>query len=123
MPHWCDELAQICRLTQPFVVRLDRIVCFGNTIVALGEPPHLLAALRSQLADALTEKVGPVRRLDIAHVTLFRRVGQFHQPDLAPILHGCTMTVGHLRLVKEKVYPSLDVEVLSTFMLGGVFED
>jgi hypothetical protein len=33
------------------------------------------------------------------------------------------MIIGHLRLVKEKVYPSLDVEVLSTFTLDGVLED
>ena len=120
MPHWCDELAQICRLTQPFVVRLDRVACLGNAIIAHGEQPHPLAVLRSQLADALAEKVRPVRRLDIAHVTLFRRTGQCDQPNFPPILHECTMIIGHLRMVKERIYPSLDVKVLSTFTLDGV---
>jgi hypothetical protein len=115
---WLAGIARICAHSPAFYVALDRIVGLGDAIVALGAPPPQLVVLRRQLVRELASQSRLVRELDIAHVTLFRRQPGPPAPAPSPVASAIRMPVSAVRLVEERVYPSLEVEVLQTFVLG-----
>ncbi|MFO0020423.1 MAG: 2'-5' RNA ligase family protein, partial [Alphaproteobacteria bacterium] len=114
-------LGPICSESPAFEIVLDRVTRLRSAIVALGETPAPLAALRRRLVHELIGLRLPVRTLEIAHVTLFRcDLGEGPAPAAPPSMPiKVRMRVGALRLIEEKVFPSLEVEILRTFELGG----
>lgn len=120
---WLQAIDEVARATQPFEVRLSRLVPAPAGILAAAVDSPELVALRTELLLALGLADEPVPEL--THVTLMRYAR--HPPPLAQVRSALetvdiavTTRVSALRTVREQVYPSLRRETIRDHALAAV---
>ncbi|HEY1919642.1 MAG TPA: hypothetical protein VGH27_29070 [Streptosporangiaceae bacterium] len=109
------SLAPRCRLRYRDVVATD------SAVIALAWPAEPVNELRARLAERL-DLGRPVSGGDLVHTTLFRYREPLADPaallrELAGLDLDINADVTHVQLVKEKIFPNLEFEVLGRLSL------
>jgi len=99
----------------------DLHLATDSAIIAVAEEPNGLSALRRKLMSALSVP-GSLSAGDLVHTTLFRYARPLRDPAtlmrrLAAGVH-VDVDVYEVLVVRERIFPSLDYEVLRRVVLG-----
>lgn len=120
-PRWLAAIRGTAAATQPFVVRLDRIVLAPAGILIAATESSELVATRVRLAESLELQCDLPR---LCHVTLLRFGPEL--PEIATLRSALrTLTceidipIRELRTVRETRYPSLVLDVIQRDRLGA----
>jgi hypothetical protein len=121
-PGWLSVVAgELAPLGPRGRLRYRDVVATDSAVIALAWPAEPVNDLRARLAKRL-DLGRPVSGGDLVHTTLFR----YREPltDPAALLRGLAgldldigADVTHVQLVKEKIFPNLEFEVLRRFSL------
>lgn len=119
---WWEKTCQILAEFGPFTLRYTSIVATDAAIIALAEPTDVLRTVRKEIAAALALP-WDLFRGDLTHTTMFRYGQPLVQParllaKLARTALSIELPVDQVYLVREDIFPSLEVEVLSRFRLA-----
>ena len=114
-PEWMSILDRILSATGSFRLRFRHLVATDSAIIAVADEPNRLSALRRKLMPALSVP-GSLSAGDLVHTTLFRYAGPLRDPRtlmrrLAAGVH-IDVDVHEVLVVRERIFPSLDYEVL-----------
>jgi hypothetical protein len=114
-PEWMSILARILSATEDFRLQFRHLVATDTAIIAVAEEPNGLSALRRKLMSALSVP-GSLSAGELVHTTLFRYARPLRDPPalirrLAAGLH-VNVDVHEVLVVRERIFPSLDYEVL-----------
>ena len=117
---WIHAIDLACATVLGFPLRPIELRYTSHAVILLAHSPNPIEDLRQQLAENCGLPHRRVRVPTITHVTLFRylRPGlgvERHRTDALP--DG--IFVNEVRLVRENVYPSLDVTVIRNWQLSG----
>jgi hypothetical protein len=115
-PRWLATVADAAATTTRFRLTFRQFVATDSAVIAVADEPNQLGALRRDLVPLL-DVPGSSSSGGLAHITLFRYATPLHAP--ARLLHWLEGTgfredidVRELVIVKERVYPALDIEIL-----------
>jgi hypothetical protein len=113
--EWMSVLDRILGATESFRLRFRHLVATDSAIIAVAEEPNCLSALRRTLMPNLSVP-GSFSAGDLVHTTLFRYARPLRDPPalmrrLAGGLH-VNLDVHEVLIVRERIFPSLDYEVL-----------
>jgi hypothetical protein len=121
-PEWIATLADAASRTSGFGLTFRRLAATNAAIIAVADQPNRLSALRRELTPLL-QLPSRAGSGDLAHVTLFRYAAPLR--DSASLLRWVAETefhvdvnVSELLVVKERVYPRLDYEVVHRLPLS-----
>lgn len=114
-PAWWARTRQILTGFQPCRVGYRQLVSTATAIIALVQPTDALNAIRARLAAAL-DVDWDLCRGELVHTTLFRHESPARPADPAPL--DIELAVEEICLVREDVFPSLQVEILDRCRLG-----
>jgi hypothetical protein len=122
-PRWLATLADAAAATGRFRLTFRRLVATNSAIIAVADEPNGLGALRRQLAPLL-HLPGGSSAGRLAHITLFRYATPLRGPAallrwFADDRFCAEVDVRELLVIHERVYPSLDVEILRRLPLAG----
>jgi hypothetical protein len=107
----------------PFRLCYRHLVATDAAIIAVADEPSFVSALRRELAVALPVP-GGISAGQLVHTTLFRYPEPLRDPGslLARLTAAeflVTVDVRELLVVRERVFPSLDYEIIRRLPLGG----
>ena len=119
--EWMAILDRILGATESFRLRFRHLVATDSAIIAVAEEPNLLSALRRKLMPALSIS-GSLSAGELVHTTLFRYARPLRDPPtlmrrLAAGVH-VAVDVREVLVVRERIFPSLDYEVLRRISLA-----
>jgi 2'-5' RNA ligase len=115
------EVADRVEETPPFDLHFHEVAASEAAIFVKAEEPPELRRLRSAISHAICFEQWRPTPPRIAHITLFR----FSAEDRLPAVNfdaGLLPTglkVGSLKLLEERVYPSVEINILSEPLLRG----
>jgi 2'-5' RNA ligase len=120
-PRCTEAGARLCASLDVIPVEWSTVRAFDKAIVLVGDAHARLQTLRADVVDAISEPAFQPSPPQLAHVTLFRYA------DLDPRLAGFEMRcepiktdMREIKLVREKRYPSLELDVLRRWPLNSV---
>jgi hypothetical protein len=107
----------------PYPLRYRHLVATDAAIIAVADEPNFISALRRELATALPVP-GGLSAGQLVHTTLFRYLEPLRDPGsllarLAAAEFLVTVDVPELLVVRERVFPSLDYEVIRRLPTGA----
>ncbi|MGE5289952.1 MAG: hypothetical protein ACM3ML_22755 [Micromonosporaceae bacterium] len=113
---WLASLADVAGRTDSFRVRYRRLVATNSAVIAVAEEPNRISAIRRELRPVLGVP-GSLTAGELVHVTLFRYTSALRDPAslmnwLAATEFDVSVDVSELVVVRERIFPSLDYEVL-----------
>ncbi|TBF40444.1 2'-5' RNA ligase family protein [Rhizobium leguminosarum] len=112
--RWKETVERLVNETPPIDLSFQEVQASEAAIFVKAPEPPELQRLRSAISDAVWFDDWRPKPPRIAHITLFR----FSAEEQLPALPGdagllpIEGTVNALQLVKEKIYPSVEVDVL-----------
>jgi hypothetical protein len=120
-PKWIAILDRILGATECFRLRFRHLVATDSAIIAVAEEPNRLSTLRQELMPSLSVP-GSFSAGELVHATLFRYAGPLRDPPtlvrrLAAGVH-VDVDVREALVVRERIFPSLDYEVLRRISLA-----
>ena len=118
---WIAALADIAGRTSSFCVCYRRLVATKSAVITVADEPNRLSALRRELMPLL-HLPGSASAGDLAHITLFRYATPLGDPAallrwLATTEFHINIDVDELLVVRERVFPSLNYEILHRIAL------
>jgi hypothetical protein len=123
-PRWAGTLAEVGGRTSTFRLRYRRLAATNSAIITVADEPNGLSVLRRELVPLLRPP-GGASAGDLVHMTLFRYAGPLHDP--AALLRWADATefcvdvhVSELVIIRERVFPSLDFDILHRVALAPV---
>jgi hypothetical protein len=126
-PRWAGTLADVAGGTSSFRLRYRHLAATDSAIITVADEPNRLGALRRELVPLLRPP-GGASIGDLVHMTLFRYAGPLRDP--AALLRWVAATefcldvnVSELLIIRERVFPSLDFDVLHRFALAPARQD
>jgi hypothetical protein len=121
-PRWTATLAGTTAKANSFRLTFRRLAATSSAVITVAEEPNHFSALRHELIPLL-DLPGSSSAGDLAHITLLRYATPLHDP--AALLQWLAATelcldidVSELLVIKERVYPSLDYEILHRLPLA-----
>jgi hypothetical protein len=122
--HIVERLNALACLADAFVLDRPCILAGASAVILRFDPSPMLEALRDDISAITALSHLSSNRPTIQHVSIFR---YDQEVALNPIQHACNnvhiphlvWTIDELELVREKVYPSLDLDIIWTFRLRG----
>jgi len=121
-PHWLATLADAAARTSSFPLHYRRLVATNSAVITMADEPNRFSALRRELIPALRVP-GSASAGDLVHITLFRYATPLRDP--ASLLQWLVTTKFHLDIevsellvIKERVYPSLDYQIVHRLPLA-----
>jgi hypothetical protein len=119
-PEWLAILDGIVGRAQSFSLRLRHLVATDSAVIAVAEEPNPFIALRRELKSALRVP-GSLSAGELVHMTLFRYARPLRNPALLiqRLAAGVDIDVAvrEVLVVRERIFPSLDCEVLHRISL------
>ncbi|MBY3172116.1 2'-5' RNA ligase family protein [Rhizobium laguerreae] len=112
--RWKEIVERLVKQTPPIDLSFQEVQASEAAIFVRAPEPPELQRLRSAVTDAIWFEDWRPKPPRIAHITLFRFFAEEWLPELnvdAGLL-PIAIKVKALQLVKEKIYPSVDVDVL-----------
>nr|WP_246805758.1 2'-5' RNA ligase family protein [Rhizobium leguminosarum] len=112
--RWKEVVERLVKETPPIDLSFQEVQASEAAIFVKAPEPPELQRLRSDISDAIWFEDWRPKPPRIAHITLFRFSAEEWLPELnvdAGLL-PIAIKVKALQLVKEKIYPSVDVDVL-----------
>src|SRR5215468_7132995 len=121
-PRWLATLAGTAAKTSSFRLTFQRLVATNSAVITVANEPNRLSALRRELIPLL-DLPGSSSAGDRAHITLLRYATPLRDPAallkrLAATAFCLDIGVSELLVIKERVYPSLDYEILHRLPLA-----
>ncbi|CAN7206746.1 2'-5' RNA ligase family protein [Rhizobium leguminosarum] len=119
--EWKASAERLVEETPPFELHFHEVAASEAAIFVKAEEPPELRRLRSAISHTICFEQWRPTPPRIAHITLFR----FFAEDRLPAVNfdaGLLPTgvkVGSLKLLEERVYPSVEINILSEPLLGG----
>jgi hypothetical protein len=122
-PRWVDTIASAAAGTGRFQLRYRTLVATDSAVIAVASGPNPLTALRRTLVTRL-DLPGGTSAGALAHVTLFRYAGPLRDPSafldwLVATEADAATEVTELLVIRERVFPALDYEILHTLPLAN----
>jgi hypothetical protein len=119
-PEWMTILDRVLGMAEGFRLRFRHLVATDSAIIAVAEEPNRFSALRRELALALRVP-GNLTAGELVHMTLFRYAKPLRHPALLirRLAAGADVdfNVREILVVRERVFPSLDYEVVHRISL------
>jgi hypothetical protein len=121
-PQWLATLAGTAAKTSSFRLTFRRLVATNSAVITVASEPNRFSALRRELISALSVP-GSASAGDLTHITLFRYATPLRGPAallqwLAAAEFLLDIDVSELLVIKERVYPSLDYEIVHRLPLA-----
>jgi hypothetical protein len=121
-PEWMAILDGILGTAESFPLHFRHLVATDSAIIAVAEEPNRFSALRRELMSALSVP-GSLSAGELVHTTLFRYAGPLRNPAalirrLAASIQ-VDVDVCEVLAVRERIFPSLDYEVLRRISLAS----
>ena len=121
-PQWLATLADAAAKTSSFRLSYRRLAATSSAIIAVADEPNRLSALRRQLLPLL-HLPGSGSAGDLAHITLFRYAAPLHDPAkllqcLAAAGFSLDIEASELLVMRERIFPSLDYQILHRLPLA-----
>ncbi|MDF0661578.1 MULTISPECIES: 2'-5' RNA ligase family protein [unclassified Rhizobium] len=112
--RWKETVERLVNETPPICLSFQEVQASEAAIFVKADEPPELQRLRSAISDAVWFEDWRPKPPRIAHVTLFRFSAEewLSAPDVDDGLLPIVGKVKALQLVKEKMYPSVQVDVL-----------
>jgi len=121
-PRWLATLARTASGTASFDLTCRSLVATNSAVITVADEPNRCTVLRRELIPAL-HVPGNASAGDLAHITLFRYASPLRDPS--SLLKWLTVTqfclaiqVSELLIIRERVYPSLEFDILHRIALG-----
>jgi hypothetical protein len=119
---WTEQLAALAANVASFDLHYRRLVATDRAVIAVATPSEPVNHLRALIRSRLQLPTPTPRGGNLAHTTLFRYRAPLTCPDrFLSVLRDAEVdvatTVGELRLTREIIYPSLQVDVLAQLSL------
>jgi hypothetical protein len=121
-PRWLATLARTAAETGSFHLTCWGLVATNSAVITVADEPNRFTVLRRELIPAL-HVPGNASPGDLAHITLFRYATPLRDPP--SLLKWLTATqfcldiyVSELLIIRERVYPSLEFDVLHRIALA-----
>ena len=120
-PEWIAVLAAIAGTTGSFRLHYRHLVATDSAIIAVADEPNGMSALRRELTAVLAVP-GSLSAGELVHMTLFRYARPLRDPAsmlrrIAATEFHVELDVSELLVVRERVFPSLDCQVLQRIAL------
>ena len=119
-PHWLAILDGIVGRAQSFPLRFRHLVATDSAVIVVAEEPNRLSTLRRELKSVLRVP-GSLSAGELVHMTLFRYARPLRDPTLLMrrLASGVQIDVAvrEVLVVRERVFPSLDYDVLDRISL------
>jgi hypothetical protein len=121
-PGWLAILAAAAGPARGFRLCYRRLVATDAAIIAVADEPNRVSALRRELAPVLPVP-GGLSAGELVHTTLFRYRGPLRDPAslvrwLVAAEFRADADVSELLVVRERIFPSLDNQILHRLALG-----
>lgn len=124
---WTAELAAIAAETPPFSLRYERVVATDSAIIVLASPASPASPvndIRQRIRSRVELPPQTRNTADLVHTTLCRYQRELNDPARLLATVGETRMqvrteVSELIISQERVYPSLDTQVLAHLPLQG----
>ncbi|MGR8959807.1 2'-5' RNA ligase family protein [Rhizobium leguminosarum] len=119
--RWKEIVERLVEETPPFELHFHEVAASEAAIFVKAEEPPELRRLRSAISHAICFEQWRATPPRIAHITLFRFFAEDRLPAVnfdAGLLPKA-MKVGSLKLLEERVYPSVEINILSEPLLRG----
>jgi len=121
-PGWLAVLTAAAGRTRGFRLCYRRLVATDAAIIVVADEPNQVDGLRRELAPVLAVP-GGVSAGELVHATLFRYGGPLGDPAslvrwLAAAELQVEVGVSELLVVRERIFPSLDYQVLHRLALA-----
>ena len=115
-PQWLATLAEAAGRTSRFRLAFRHLAATSSAIITAAGEPNRLSALRRELLPLL-HLPGSGSAGDLAHITLFRYARPLHDPAsllrwLAATQLSLDIEASELLVIRERIFPSLDYEIL-----------
>lgn len=121
--RWLATVAGAAATTLKFRLIFRKLVATDSAVIAVADEPNGLSALRRDLVPRLGLP-GGASAGGLAHITLFRYATPLRAPARllrwlagTEFCHG--VDIHELVIVKERVFPSLDAEILHRMALAS----
>ncbi len=120
--RWIATLADAAGRTSSFRLNYHRLVATNSAVITVADEPNRLSTLRRELTPLLNLP-GSASAGDLAHITLFRYAKPLRDPAallqwLAATELHLDINVNELLVVQERLYPSLDYQILHRIALA-----
>jgi hypothetical protein len=121
-PQWIATLADVAARTSSFRLCYRRLVATNSAVITVADEPNRLSALRRELMPLL-DVPGSRSAGDLAHITLFRYARPLRDPAsllrwLAATEFRLDIDVSELLVIRERIFPSLNYEILHRLPLA-----
>jgi hypothetical protein len=121
-PQWLAILTGVAAATECFRLCYRRLVATNSAVIAVAEEPNRVSAIRLELVPAL-RLPGGLSAGELVHTTLFRYARPLRNPQallqwLAAAEFQVDVVVNELLVIRERVFPSLDYEILQRLAPG-----
>lgn len=121
-PQWTATLADAAARTSSFRLSFQPLAATSSAIITVADEPNRLSALRRELTPLL-HLPGSASAGDLAHITLFRYATPLRDPAsllqwLAATEFHLDIEVSDLLVIRERIFPSLDYEILHRLPLA-----
>jgi 2'-5' RNA ligase len=119
--RWKEVADRLVEETPPFELHFHEVAASEAAIFVKAEEPPELRRLHSAISHAICFEQWRPTPPRIAHITLFR----FSAEDRLPAVNvdagllPTAVKVGSLKLLEERVYPSVEINILSEPLLRG----
>ncbi|MCW1410888.1 2'-5' RNA ligase family protein [Rhizobium sp. 1AS11] len=119
--RWKAIVEKLVEETPPIELHFDEVAASEAAIFVRAQEPVELRELRSAISDAICFEHWRPTPPQIAHMTLFRfsAVEWLPAVDFNAGFLPVGVRVGSLQLLEERVYPNVDVNMLSEPLLQG----
>lgn len=121
-PQWHTMLAEAASKTSSFHLTFRHLVATSSAVIIVADEPNPFSGLRREVIPSLGLP-GRASAGDLAHVTLLRYAGPLRDP--AALLEWAAATkfrldidVSELLIIKERIYPCLEYEILHRLPLA-----
>ena len=121
-PSWLAAVSELSVRLRAFRLCLHDIVATDVAVVAIAAAPAQVRLIRRGLASL--PAIGEVSSGDMAHMTLFRYAAPLADPpglldELDGLRADLHVQVSELQIVRESVFPALEVQILRRFPLSA----
>ncbi|EJT03368.1 2'-5' RNA ligase family protein [Rhizobium sp. CCGE 510] len=119
--RWKEIVERLVGETPPFDIHFHEVAASEAAVFVKAEEPAELRRLRSAISQAICFEQWRPSPPDIAHITLFRFLAEEPAPAVSfeagrqPI----GVRAGSLTLLEERVYPSVELNIISEPLLRG----
>jgi 2'-5' RNA ligase len=122
-PQFDEVFADIVRNTKPIMVTFDTIKATAGAIIALGNDDGSFQYIRDEFMRRVTLPPGTKLPPTIIHSTIARYRKEYELIEVENFVAAhqvnFTQQVREFRLLRERVSPQLDFDLLKTYQLGG----